>query len=207
MCTSRSTHCYGCTIRTSWLSTHWGRDKMAAISQTTLSNAFFVNENARISIEISLKLVPKGPINNIPALVQIMAWRRPGDKPLSEPMMVRLPTHICVTLPQWVNSNDCGTFLRKISSLPLDINSSPLVPNICTSVLGQHCFRQWLVACSVPSHYLNQCWFVVNWMFRNNFQWKFIRNPYIFIKKNECENTVSEMAAILSRGWWVNFKW
>ena len=33
-----------------------------------------------------------------------MAWRRPGDKPLSEPMMVRLPTHICVTRPQWVNA-------------------------------------------------------------------------------------------------------
>ena len=32
-----------------------------------------------------MKFVPKGPINNIPALVQIMAWRRPGDKPLSEP--------------------------------------------------------------------------------------------------------------------------
>ena len=33
-----------------------------------------------------------------------MAWRRPGDKPLSEPMMVSLPTHICVTWPQWVNT-------------------------------------------------------------------------------------------------------
>ena len=47
----------------------------------------FLNENVRISIKISLKFVPKGPINNIPALVQIMAWRRSGDKPLSEPMM------------------------------------------------------------------------------------------------------------------------
>ena len=46
-------------------------------------------------IKISLKFVPKDRINNIPALVQIMAWRRPGDKPLSEPMMVSLPTHIC----------------------------------------------------------------------------------------------------------------
>ena len=63
----------------------------------------FLNENVRISIWISLKFVPKGPINNIPALVQIMAWCRPGDKPLSEPMMVRLPMHICVTRPQWVN--------------------------------------------------------------------------------------------------------
>ena len=48
----------------------------------------FVNENVLISIMISLKFVPKGPINNMQALVQIMAWRRSGDKPLSEPMMV-----------------------------------------------------------------------------------------------------------------------
>ena len=34
-----------------------------------------------------MKFVPHGPFNNIPALVQIMAWRRSGDKPLSEPMM------------------------------------------------------------------------------------------------------------------------
>ena len=60
----------------------------------------FLNENVRISITISLKFVRKGPINNIPALVQIMAWRRPGDKPLSEPMLVSLPTYICVTRPQ-----------------------------------------------------------------------------------------------------------
>ena len=62
----------------------------------------FLNENDWISLKISLKFVPKGPINNIPALVQIMAWRRPGGKPLSEPMIVSLPTHICVTRPQWV---------------------------------------------------------------------------------------------------------
>ena len=48
----------------------------------------FLNENKWISLKISLKFVLKGPINDIPALVQIMARRRPGDKPLSEPMMV-----------------------------------------------------------------------------------------------------------------------
>ena len=62
----------------------------------------FLNENIWIPIKISLKFVLQGPINNIPALVQIMAWRRPSDKPLSDPMMVRLPTHIRVTRPQWV---------------------------------------------------------------------------------------------------------
>ena len=61
----------------------------------------FLNENVWISMKISLKFVPKGLINNIPALAQIVVWRRPGDKPLSEAMMVNLPTHICVSLPQW----------------------------------------------------------------------------------------------------------
>ena len=56
----------------------------------------FLNENVWISINISLKIVPKDQINNIPALVQIMAWHQPGDKPLSEPMMVSLLTHMYV---------------------------------------------------------------------------------------------------------------
>ena len=64
----------------------------------------FLNENVWISIKIALKFVPRGLISNIPVFVQIMAWRRPGDKPLSEPMMVSLLTHICVTRPQWVNT-------------------------------------------------------------------------------------------------------
>ena len=71
----------------------------------------FLNENVWISLEISLKFVPMVPINNMPALVQIMGWRRSADKPLSEPMMVRLLTHICVTPPllnkeaMWVNDS------------------------------------------------------------------------------------------------------
>ena len=62
----------------------------------------FFNENCCILIKFSLKYVRKGPIDNNPALVQIMAWRRSGDKPLSELMMISLPTHICVARPQWV---------------------------------------------------------------------------------------------------------
>ena len=70
----------------------------------------FVNENIWILIKISLKFVPKGIINYIASLVQIMAWRRPGDKPLSEPLMVNLLTHIYVTRPQWVKSLEAGIF-------------------------------------------------------------------------------------------------
>ena len=64
----------------------------------------FLKENVCISIKISLKFVPQVPINSIPALAQIMAWRRSGDKPLSDPMMDSLLTHICVTRPQWVKN-------------------------------------------------------------------------------------------------------
>ena len=66
--------------------------------------SIFLNENYCILIQISLKHVLKGPIYNNPALVQIMAWRRPGNKPLSEPMMLRLLTHTWISRPKWVNS-------------------------------------------------------------------------------------------------------
>ena len=60
---------------------------MAAISQTIFFIIFLLNEKFWILIKISLKFVPKVLIDNNPALVQIMAWRRIGDKPLSEPML------------------------------------------------------------------------------------------------------------------------
>ena len=72
----------------------------------------FLNINARMSITILPKFVPKGPINNIPALVQLMAWCPPGQW--------WLPTHICVTRPQWSERNgwrllkvDCITAIDK----------------------------------------------------------------------------------------------
>ena len=60
----------------------------------------YLNKTVWIPIKISLQFVPKGPINNIPALVNIMAGRRPGAKPLSEPIMGSVPPHICVNRPQ-----------------------------------------------------------------------------------------------------------
>ena len=80
----------------------------------------FLNENIWIPIKISLKFVPKVLINNIPALVQKMAWCRPSDKPLSEPMMVCLLAHICVTRPQWVNNirNKSALLISKVDLIP-----------------------------------------------------------------------------------------
>ena len=147
---------------------------MAAISRTKSSDAFSLMKKFCIFIKISLKFVPKGPIDNSPALVQIMAWRRPGDKPLFEPMLVSLLTHI------WVKT------LR-----PNDIY-------MCQQT-NHRWFRQWLVAWPAPSHYINHCWNIVNWVLRNKLQWNLNRNSYIFIHENAFENVVWKMAAILCR--------
>ena len=94
--------------------TQWGPEKIAAIFQTIFSNVFS-------SMKMySPKFVSEVRINNIPALVQIMASRRPGDKPLSEPMTVSLLTLICVTRHQWVNIHKMiffwkFTYFNKIS--------------------------------------------------------------------------------------------
>ena len=104
-CSVRGLLCCCSAVVARWLSLNTLRPRQNGrhFADDTFKH-IFVKENVWILIEISLKFVPEGPINNIPALVQIMAWCRPGDKPLSEPMMVCLPTHICVTRPQWVNS-------------------------------------------------------------------------------------------------------
>ena len=124
----------------------------------------FLNENVWISIKISVKFILKGPINNIPALIQIMAWRRPGDKPLSESMMVRLPTHICVIRPQCVKSGSYMYLMSEPSHPQAQPGSDSRLqtwfpetkwdpqppwhcsqeipkPNHC-HLLGNHCIRQ-----------------------------------------------------------------
>ena len=121
-----------------------------------------------------MKFVPKGPINNIPALVQIMAWRRPGDKPLSEPMMVSLPTYICVTRPQWVlthpptptpgqNGQHLAHDVFKCILLNenvciLNKNSLKFLPKILIDKLPALVQTMACPPVSATSHYLKQWW-------------------------------------------------
>ena len=103
----------------------------------------FLNENICISIKISLKSVPKIRINNIPALVQIMARRRPGDKPLSESMVASLLTHMCVTPPQWVNIQSTARYSKISWTILNDVawtrcdSKSP----ICKVTSKKHMYR------------------------------------------------------------------
>ena len=110
----------------------------------------FLNENVWILLKISLKFVPKVPINYIPALVLIMPWHRPGDKPLSEPMMVRLPTHICVTRPQWVNQSqllrcDRMQFVRHLLE-SVEQHFSNHYQRLCIDFMHGRTMTKWLDA-------------------------------------------------------------
>ena len=62
---------------------------MAAILADDIFKCIFLNENDKMPIQISLKFVPKSPIDNKPALVQVMAWRQTGDNPLPEPLLTQ----------------------------------------------------------------------------------------------------------------------
>ena len=87
----------------------------------------FVNDNAWILLKISLQFAPYDRINNTPALVQIMAWRRTGDKPLSEPMMVRLPTHITSLGLNDIRTSFIDSFIEENGSKILSAKGSNFV--------------------------------------------------------------------------------
>ena len=96
-------------------------------------------------MNISLMFVPKGQINNIPALVEIMAWRRPGDKPLSQPMMFKLLTHICVTRPQWVEAHnrytDSGEHLKHFRFIKSWLETGYFDISSWQKILGKQSYR------------------------------------------------------------------
>ena len=102
--------------------THWSRH-----FQDDILKRIFSNENCCILMKMSLKFVSHGPINNIPSLVHIMAWHRPGDKLLSESMVVSLLTNICVTRPQRVNCYNPSKTHSKLTSWMVIIHLSCFV--------------------------------------------------------------------------------
>ena len=123
----------------------------------------FLFKNIWIWIKISLKFVSKVRINNIPALVQIMAWCRIGNKPLFEPMMVNLLTHICVTRPQWVKRN-WSALIGLMTCCPVGNRpfQEPLLLNLLLSPHGQgfktnvHCNDVTWMSRRIESRFVKQ---------------------------------------------------
>ena len=97
--------------------TNWDWDKMDAISQTAFSSTF----------SFSLKIASKGPINNVQALIKMMAWRRPCGKPLSEAMIVSLLIYSCVTQPEWV---------KREHSMIISAECAPIAYSTITDIMN-----------------------------------------------------------------------
>ena len=136
----------------------------------------------------------------------------PMPMPLSRKSRINLP--VCVSnLNKQQRANGVHVSRDLLYSHTLTIESHhnithlTLVSHICVSESGQHWFRQWLVAYSVPSHHLKQCWVSANLPIGTNFSEIWVKMKIFSFTKNVSESIVHEMAAILSRGRWVNTAW
>ena len=88
-----------------WVSFKKGQLRQAKRGRHFADDTFkciLLNEKVYIFIRISMKFVPKGPIYYESALVQVMAWRQTGDKPLFEPVLKNDPCHHSVPKPHLV---------------------------------------------------------------------------------------------------------
>ena len=156
----------------------------------------FLNEDVWIWLKISLKFVPKGSINNIPSLVQIMAWRRPDAKPLSEPMMVRLPIYIKKKVYASLSLNELSNFLRPIifpfPFLFFRIFKKPLCYLFNSKYIQSSAV---IMRSNIARYYINNC---RNWYRISIRCWIHIRHPYISL--------TSELWGVFCEYLWENWQ-
>ena len=125
-------------------------------------------------------------------------WYVLGCQPIRWHNSTNLLQHIYTVI-----QNDLYVYWRHVSVRLIHL---PLVPHITVTELCRHWFRYWLGAEQVPSHFLNQCWFIVNWALGNKLQWKFNQNTNIFIRENASENIrLRNGGHLVHWGWgWLN---
>ena len=92
----------------------------------------FMREKSCMSIRILLKFVSKSPIDNISALVLVMAWRQTGDKPLPEPMLTQFTD-------AYMNSDEKNSFIIKI-------NGTSTAWKKLTRFDTHHCNSYWKIS-------------------------------------------------------------
>ena len=93
--------------------------------------------------------------------------------------------------------------LNVLTHQPHTPSPTSKVPIICASASGKHWFRWYFVAYSAPSHYLNQCWIIVNWTLRNKLQWNVDQNIKLFILKMHLKKSSTKWHHFV-QGKWVN---
>ena len=77
--------------------THWGRDTMAAFSHTTFSHALSWMKMYEFCLTFHWSLFLTVKLTIFQHWFRLMVWHRPRGKPLSDPMVFSLLTHISAT--------------------------------------------------------------------------------------------------------------
>ena len=108
--------------------TYWGRDKIPAISQATFSKAFSWMNRYEFRSKFHCSLFLRVQLTIFQYWFSLV-----GAKPLSEPMMLRLPTHICVGRLQWVNTKSIN---RLWHSIPKQCTCTRLYQQVIFNVLA-----------------------------------------------------------------------
>ena len=163
---------------------------MAAISH--IFKRIFFNGNIWISINISSKFVPRGPIANIPALVQIMAWRRPGNKPLSEAMLVSLLTDICVSKFR------CSSHILEIERGRHTNPQTPIAERLCYVCHKIEDGKHFLIHCSINAREREDFFAKINRNDDDFYIFRRRRKIYLYIK-NTNKNCLTWLGAFLYR--------
>ena len=127
-------------------------------------------------------------MNKISVLVQIMSWRRPGDKPLFETTTVSLLTHKCITRPQWLNSqikfptvhgSQSWMFLY---SCTVQISQSTLHPNETKSHQCSSTIIPEMICCRMEQIYhLSRCATLINSYAVSLIDWSYFRMIVRFV--------------------------
>ena len=116
------THMHFCVTRGRWVNTLRLRQNGHHFPDD-IFKCIFLNENIWISIKISLKFVPKGPVNNVPPSDEIMVLHPPGARHYLNQWWLDYP-HTCVTQPRWANGAFLLKAMRKKSSIDFWSTSS-----------------------------------------------------------------------------------
>ena len=103
---------------------------MAAIFQTTFSKAFSWMRKYEFRLKFHRSLFLMARLTNIYPSI----GSDNGLAPLSEPMMVSLPTHICVTRTQWVNRVIFVLFWSASSWIEFQVGSLLATCEVSTSI-------------------------------------------------------------------------
>ena len=142
---------------------------------------------------------------NLVALKQLklLLWIMPL---VYQPQLLTWFRSLCSPLPQW-------GFRRRLLFRGHDPTAKHMHQNMLRK--NKEKYTEYTVANSLrpsdaylcvnkPTHYLSQCWNIVNWTLRKKFLWYVNRNSYTTYKENAFENDVYKTWTILPRPQYVN---